>query len=44
MRQEIFKIEVMKNSRGLFRLALVGFLFKLNMLENYVGKWERLNT
>ncbi len=39
-----FKMEVMRGSRGLFGLALMGFLFKLNVLENYVGKWERPNT
>jgi hypothetical protein len=35
----------MKGSRGLFELALIGFLFKLNVLE-IIGKgaWERLNT
>jgi hypothetical protein len=35
-------MEVMSSSRGLFGLALVGFLFKLNLLENYVGTWEKL--
>jgi hypothetical protein len=39
-----FRTEVMKYSRGLFGLALVGFLFKLNVLENYVKTWERLST
>ncbi len=40
----VFKTEVMRGSRELFGLALMGFLFKLNIFENYVGKWERLNT
>jgi hypothetical protein len=40
----VFRTEMMKGSRGLFGLALVGFLLKLNVLENYVGTWERLNT
>jgi len=31
----------MKGSRRLFGLALVGFLFKLNMFEIIVGTWER---
>jgi hypothetical protein len=30
----------MKALKGLFGLALMGLLLKLNMLENYVGKWE----
>jgi hypothetical protein len=34
----------MRGLKGLFGLALMGFLLKLNMLENYVGTWERLNT
>jgi hypothetical protein len=34
----------MTGLKGLFGLALMGFLLKLNMLENYVGRWERLNT
>jgi len=34
----------MRSSKGLFGLALMGFLFKLNVLENYVGTWERLST
>jgi hypothetical protein len=35
----------MKSSRGLFGLALVVFLLKLNVLE-IIGKdaWERLNA
>jgi len=37
-------MEVMKSSKGLFGLALMGFLFKLKVLENYVGTWERLST
>jgi hypothetical protein len=38
-------MEVMIRSRGLFGLALVGSLFKLNVLE-IIGKgaWERLST
>jgi len=38
-------MEVMKGSRGLYGLALVGFLLKLNVLE-IVGEeaCERLNT
>jgi hypothetical protein len=38
-------MEVMKGPRGLFGLALVGFLLKLNVLE-IIGKgaWERLST
>jgi hypothetical protein len=39
-----FRTEVMKGSRGLFGLALMEFLLKLNMLENFVGTWERLST
>jgi hypothetical protein len=35
----------MKGSKGLYGLALVVFLFKLNMLEIVgEGAWERLNT
>jgi len=36
---------MMRGSRGLFGLALVGFLLKLNVLE-IVGDeaWERLST
>jgi hypothetical protein len=34
----------MRGSRGLFGLALVRFLLKLNMLEIIMGTWERLNT
>jgi hypothetical protein len=35
----------MKGSKGLFGLALMGFLFKLNMLEIIKkGAWERLST
>jgi hypothetical protein len=41
---KVFKMEVMRGSRGLFGLALMGFLFKLNVLENYVRTWERLST
>jgi len=35
----------MRSSKGLFGLALVGFLLKLNVLE-IIGKgaWERLST
>jgi hypothetical protein len=36
-------MEVLKGARRLFGLAFVGILFKLNMLENYVGTWERLS-
>jgi hypothetical protein len=38
-------MEVIRNSKGLFGLALVGFLLKLNVLE-IIGKgaWERLST
>jgi hypothetical protein len=38
-------MEMMIGSRRLFGLALVGFLFKLNVLE-IIGKgaWERLST
>jgi hypothetical protein len=38
-------MEMMKGSRGLYGLVLVGFLFKLNVLE-VVGEetWERLST
>jgi hypothetical protein len=38
-------MEMMKESRGLYGLALVGFLLKLNVLE-VVGEeaWERLST
>jgi hypothetical protein len=36
-------MEMMKGSKGLFGLALVGFLFKLNVLENYVRTWERMS-
>jgi hypothetical protein len=35
---------MMKNLRGLFGLALMGFLFKLNLLKNYVRTWERMST
>jgi hypothetical protein len=35
---------MMRGSRGLFGLALMGFLLKSNVLENYVGTWERLST
>jgi hypothetical protein len=36
---------MMRGSRWLFGLALMGFLFRLNVLE-IVGEeaWERLNT
>jgi hypothetical protein len=35
----------MIGSRGLFGLALMGFLFKLNVFEIIgEGAWERLNT
>jgi hypothetical protein len=34
---------MMKGLKGLFGLALMGLLLKLNMLENYVGRWERLS-
>jgi hypothetical protein len=35
----------MIRSRGLFGLALTGFLFKLNVLEIIrKGAWERLST
>jgi hypothetical protein len=35
----------MKGSKGLFGLALMGFLLKLKMLEIIKkGAWERLNT
>jgi hypothetical protein len=34
----------MKGSRGLFGLALVEFLLKLIVLENFVETWERLST
>jgi len=36
---------MMRGSRGLFGLALVGFLLKLNVLK-IVGEeaWERLST
>jgi hypothetical protein len=38
-------MEVMVGSRGLFGLALMGFLFKLNVLEIIrKGAWERLST
>jgi hypothetical protein len=38
-------MEVMRDLRGLYGLALVVFLFKLNMLEIVgEGAWERLNT
>jgi hypothetical protein len=40
----VFRKEKMRGTRGLFGLALLVFLFKLNLLENYVGTWERLNT
>jgi len=33
-----------KGSKGLFGLAFVQILLKLNMLENFVGTWETLNT
>jgi hypothetical protein len=36
-------MEVMRGLRGLFG-SLMGFLLKLNVLENYVGTWERLST
>jgi hypothetical protein len=35
---------MMRGSRGLFGMALMGFLRKLNVLEIIVGTWERLNT
>jgi len=37
-------VEVIRGSRGLFGLALMGFLLKLNVLE-IIGKgaWERLS-
>jgi len=35
---------MMRGSMGLFQLALMGFLLKLNVFENYVGIWERLST
>jgi hypothetical protein len=35
---------MMRGSRGLFGLALEGFLFKLNVFETIVGTWEKLNT
>ncbi len=34
----------MRGSKGLFGLALMGFLLRLNVLENYVGTWERPST
>jgi hypothetical protein len=34
----------MIGSKGLFGLTLMGFLFKLNVLENYVKTWEIMNT
>ncbi len=40
----VFKIEVIRGSRGLFGLTLMGFLLQLKVLENYVGKWERPST
>jgi hypothetical protein len=40
----VFKTKVMRGSRGLFGLALMGFLLKLNVLEIYVGKWEKSST
>jgi hypothetical protein len=45
---ESFRTKVMKGSRGLFQLSLMGFLLKLNMLEiNWgggMGKIEYLNV
>jgi len=40
----VFKTKVMRGSRGLFGQALMGFLLKFNVLENFVGKWGKLNT
>jgi hypothetical protein len=37
-------MEVMRGSKGLIGLAFDKILLKLNVLENYVGTWERLNT
>jgi hypothetical protein len=34
-------MEVMRGSKGLFGLALMGFLLKLNVFEIIVGTWER---
>jgi hypothetical protein len=38
-------MEVMRGSRGLFGIDLVGFLLKLNVFK-IIGKgaWERLST
>jgi hypothetical protein len=37
-------MKVIRGSKELFGLAFVGILLKLNMLENSIGTWERLNN
>jgi hypothetical protein len=37
-------MKLMTSSKGLFGLAFVGILFKLNVLENFVETCERLSN